>query len=573
MAGIALLLGQMPLRGVVAKWLYKKGVGFIRPEDGGADHLFHISVVHPGGAFGDSEGVAGCLRLKAGDEVEYELKVDPKNPQGREVASKVTLLGGGPSLAENSHGRSQKGRGRGRGRNQGAALVQLSQGDGSCREGADDSTILDVDAGSAGSNASMALAAGSSGDKSSRRRVHASLDLDTAWIPRTFASLDVVAPVALLAGPCAARILRVTSQDFHRSVAKVLPSVLAVCPSSLYVCGGANAGGLLSSVERLTILAEVEPGGGDTSICFVPAGNSSSGSSFSGGPIGAATAAVGSSARRPPAWEVLPPMLQKRYGCAAASIFGKLYIVGGWTEGNLEEEDIEGEMAEAVLADAECYDPNTCTWQSLPPMICARARPVCANIGGKLYVCGGESATAPLKSAERFDPEAAVWEALPDMWEHRQGAVAAALQGRLYVCGGFDGVNDLRTMEAFDPAVNSWDRELPSMRECRHGGVAGVVAGRLLVCGGFHYARMGRAEAFDPTTHIWASSPALPGFRRGPAAAVAAGRLFVVGGQDGFWEGSSPLQSGLVFDPRSLWAIIPGMNEDRRGAALASVVS
>jgi hypothetical protein len=49
-----------------------------------------------------------------------------------------------------------------------------------------------------------------------------------------------------------------------------------------------------------------------------------------------------------------------RIGCGAACIDGLLYVVGG------DDED------DRAVASAECYDPSTKQWRSLPDMSVAR---------------------------------------------------------------------------------------------------------------------------------------------------------------------------------------------------------
>jgi kelch-like protein 2/3 len=113
-------------------------------------------------------------------------------------------------------------------------------------------------------------------------------------------------------------------------------------------------------------------------------------------------------------------MSVERLGCAAACIDGLLYVVGG--------EDGNGRP----LASAECYDPSTGAWRALPDMSVARCQCAAASIDGLLYVLGGDDAPSPgpgraIASAECYDPATNEWRSLPDMSVARAGFVAVAL--------------------------------------------------------------------------------------------------------------------------------------------------
>jgi len=57
----------------------EKGYGFLKPDDGEPDVFFHISAVVQGGA-----------EIAKGDNVEFDLGVDPRS--GRSRASRVARL-------------------------------------------------------------------------------------------------------------------------------------------------------------------------------------------------------------------------------------------------------------------------------------------------------------------------------------------------------------------------------------------------------------------------------------------------------------------------------------------------
>ena len=190
---------------------------------------------------------------------------------------------------------------------------------------------------------------------------------------------------------------------------------------------------------------------------------------------------------------------------------GKLYVCGG-----LDTRE--------YLRTAECLDPASGSWESLPPMCQRRRGAAAAAISGRLYVCGGSSnGTDTLNSAERFDPLFGVWEELPPMARRRRGAAAAVLGGCLCVCGGSADGWDTSSVERYDPRTGAWDA-LPSMCQQRLGAAAATLNGNLYVCGGScdGWQTLSSAERFDPVAGTWELLPTMA-HRRCVAVGAAIG--------------------------------------------------
>lgn len=90
-------------RGVVAKWLNHRGIGFVTPEgqeaEVGKDFLVHYSNIK-------QEPADGFKSLAEGTQVEFETTADPKNPD-KLIAINVTGIGGGN--CESFKGRRNRG--------------------------------------------------------------------------------------------------------------------------------------------------------------------------------------------------------------------------------------------------------------------------------------------------------------------------------------------------------------------------------------------------------------------------------------------------------------------------------
>eukprot|EP00565_Helicotheca_tamesis_P008046 CAMPEP_0185730184 /NCGR_PEP_ID=MMETSP1171-20130828/8784_1 /TAXON_ID=374046 /ORGANISM="Helicotheca tamensis, Strain CCMP826" /LENGTH=88 /DNA_ID=CAMNT_0028399183 /DNA_START=24 /DNA_END=287 /DNA_ORIENTATION=+ len=83
-------------------------------------------------------------------------------------------------------------------------------------------------------------------------------------------------------------------------------------------------------------------------------------------------------------------MHTKRYGCAAAVMDGKLYVVGGH----------EGEV----------YDPTTQQWTVLNDMITTRRGSAAVSLEGRIVVIGGgDGVFHDFSSCEVYDPETQKW--------------------------------------------------------------------------------------------------------------------------------------------------------------------
>jgi cold shock CspA family protein len=83
--------------GTVAKWLNRKGIGFITPQapqadDATGDYLVHYSNIKQGSSNGDKG--RSFKSLAEGSLVEFETAVDPKNAD-KMIAINVTAVGGG----------------------------------------------------------------------------------------------------------------------------------------------------------------------------------------------------------------------------------------------------------------------------------------------------------------------------------------------------------------------------------------------------------------------------------------------------------------------------------------------
>jgi len=318
-----------------------------------------------------------------------------------------------------------------------------------------------------------------------------------------------------------------SARDHGRAMRETLPVLYANSLPNVYICGGASIfRGVLDSVSRF-----------DTSENT---------------------------------WETMAPMPTARRLCAAATVAGTLYVLGGeYEEPPLWYTDSTWRQYRQ-LKTAECFDPFTASWRTIQDMPTARAGCSAAAIGGMLYVCGGRIVENVRAAAERFDTATGRWERLPDMPTARSGCSAVALLGMLYVIGGkgCDG-QILATVERFDPSIGWW-QVLPPMPMPRSASASGAIGGKIYVAGGFNGSEgVDGVDSFDPVIGQWETQEPMQTWRIGAATAIAGGKLYVLGGKTG---GDHALMCER-FDPTTgAWSWLPPMPERHVYCAGAAVV-
>lgn len=131
-------------------------------------------------------------------------------------------------------------------------------------------------------------------------------------------------------------------------------------------------------------------------------------------------------------WHPLPPCAQKRHGASCAVLAGSLYVCGGLGEHGGQKKS---------LSSVERLDASLSTWEGQQPMLQSRFGAAAAAVGSCMYVCGGkESRGSPcLASVERFDSARNCWEMMQPLPMALFASMAAAIAGTLYLCGGNEG--------------------------------------------------------------------------------------------------------------------------------------
>lgn len=158
-------------------------------------------------------------------------------------------------------------------------------------------------------------------------------------------------------------------------------------------------------------------------------------------------------------------------GASAAVAHGKIYVFGG-SDYNYDHVDT-----------TYMYDPATGAWTELAPMPeGGRAYTAAATLNGKIYVVGG---WPNLKRVEIYDPSTDRWAEGPSTEFGRQSpGLVGGLDGYLYLMGGGSQWDGAEAVERLDPATNRWESISPLNDGNRAGTGAALAAGQIFVVGG-----------------------------------------------------------------------------------------
>jgi N-acetylneuraminic acid mutarotase len=168
-------------------------------------------------------------------------------------------------------------------------------------------------------------------------------------------------------------------------------------------------------------------------------------------------------------------------------------------------------------------------WTVRAPVPSARRYTAAATLGGKIYLIGGLDGS-DLANNDEYDPVANAWAARESMFTPRQGPVAQALFGKVYAIGGYH--SDKRAEnEEYDPAANSWVTRA-AIKTARYYAASSVVGGKVYVIGGYNNDSLSQNEEYDPAANSWVTRAVMPTARRGLAAAAVSGKIYALGGRN-----------------------------------------
>lgn len=209
-------------------------------------------------------------------------------------------------------------------------------------------------------------------------------------------------------------------------------------------------------------------------------------------------------------WESLGEV-PRRQGLALVAHKGKLYRIGGFEARNKAGED----DVLVSTTDFEVYDPATTAWTTLAPLPEPRSSFDAVVAGDMLYVVGGWSlgqgdedsqwhGTAWQMDLSQSKPE---WKPMPAPPEERRAHALAELNGKIYLIGGMNEDGDPTTSTfAFDTKTGKWSGApaLPGQPMDGFGSSAFNTGGRIVVS-----TFSGQVLQLSPDGTAWESLPKL----------------------------------------------------------------
>lgn len=227
-------------------------------------------------------------------------------------------------------------------------------------------------------------------------------------------------------------------------------------------------------------------------------------------------------------WSTTAPLPRPVHHANVASADGKLYVLGALIDVQFNE-----------TGETWCYDPATDIWTEVASMgIGARGSGAAATIDGKIYLAGGWRNGQAVTDFSVYDPVADTWDhTLPPLAEPRDHLVVAVVGTEFFSISGRAGaISSINArVDGFDTVSGTWT-EKASIPTARGGMAAGTVDGRILVVGGEGAPNpsgvFAQVESYDPSTDTWIDVGVMPNPRHGMGAAAYQGTLYVPGGAD-----------------------------------------
>lgn len=207
------------------------------------------------------------------------------------------------------------------------------------------------------------------------------------------------------------------------------------------------------------------------------------------------------------------------FGAAAAAGDDHLiYLFGGYLTGNALWQ----------------YNPTSDSWSRKANLPTPRFGLAAVSLRGKIYVLGGSNGTSPSRALEVYDPLANTWQTKAPMPTARVFLGAAALGRKIYAVGGAPdccGTSVTSVLEIYDTDTDRWTSGAPLPVAQQVSAAAGV-EGRIFTFGGFIPGAgvQGATFEYDPATNAWTAKAPMPLARDQAPAVVFGGQVHVLGG-------------------------------------------
>lgn len=200
---------------------------------------------------------------------------------------------------------------------------------------------------------------------------------------------------------------------------------LALTAALVFGCGGGGQTSTSAAAERWRTLARSTVA--RTEVAAARIGDSAYVVGGFAAPDGATSDVVERYDLRLNRWARVRPIPQAVNHAAAVAHRGELYAVGGYT------------AASGLAAETNAlwrYDPAADRWAKLPAAPSARGALAAATVSGRIVVVGGEESAGTIAEVESFHPATRRWRREPRLKTPRHGLGAVSHRGRIVVLEG-----------------------------------------------------------------------------------------------------------------------------------------
>jgi N-acetylneuraminic acid mutarotase len=247
-------------------------------------------------------------------------------------------------------------------------------------------------------------------------------------------------------------------------------------------------------------------------------------------------------------WVSKEPMREARGGLGVAVVNGKIYAIGGSTEGG------KWPVTNEFVSTNEEYDSATDTWTYREPMPTSRYGFGITVYQNKIYCIGGKTGEGVTGVNEVYTPETDSWETKEPMPEAGWLLQANCANGKIYLIGGYP---SRALNEVYDPEADSWTTKA-SIPTGVQGYASVVVGSKIYVIGGFAAAPIfwsNLNQIYDTETDSWSIGTPAPSSVIDGAGGATTGfdapkRIYVLGVPAYNGLGAPPIFN-QVYDPEN----------------------
>jgi N-acetylneuraminic acid mutarotase len=277
-------------------------------------------------------------------------------------------------------------------------------------------------------------------------------------------------------------------------------------------------------------------------------------------------------------WSTVAPSPIGRSEALGATVDGKLYVFGGYTD-----------TTYTPTRRADVYDPLSNRWTHIKhmPKGLTHTGTAVDEVNNDIYLAGGyieqadgSGQTFGTKNVWKYDVETDTWTHMPSLPQARASGELSLLHGKLHFFGG---TNIKRTQDMGNHWVLSlnggtnWTSAAPLPNPRTHMGDA-VIGGKIYAIGGQHghdhnLVTQDSVHAWNPGANTWTAVRSLPKALSHISSStfVMDGRVIVAGGET--YHGSKgTVADVMAYDPVfNSWTALTSLPAPRRSGVASSI--